>query len=319
MKLGLDAMGGDYAPLEAVKGAASAARLHPQYGIVLFGDRSEIDKICRDQEIPADLFEVVHCSDVIGMSDHPVKAIASKPDSSLNVGFAHLAAKKIDAFISAGNTGAMLVGSLQSVKAIPGVIRPCLTSVLPRENKQPGLLLDVGANSDVKPEHLQQFAILGSLYYKAVYKIAEPAVGLLNIGEEAEKGSILTKATHTLLNNTPEIAFTGNVEARDLFGEVADVIVCDGFTGNVIIKLCEGVYYKLAKRGVQDDYLDKFNFKHYGGSAILGVNAPVVVGHGISKSETFAKMIEMAAEQVKSDLIPEMQRSFAGVARQQEQ
>jgi glycerol-3-phosphate acyltransferase PlsX len=319
MKLGLDAMGGDFAPLEAVKGAAGAARLHPDIGIVLFGNQQEIESVCRDENIPADLFEIVHCTETIGMSDHPVKAIASKQDSSLNVGFAHLAANKIDAFISAGNTGAMLVGALQSVKAIKGVIRPCLTSVLPRENKAPGLLLDVGANSDVKPEHLQQFALLGSLYYQALYKVAEPAVGLLNIGEEEEKGSLLTKAAYALLKETDGISFVGNVEGREIFNDFADVVVCDGFTGNVIIKLCEGVYYKLAKRGVQDEYLDKFNFKHYGGSAILGVNAPVVVGHGISKHDTFTKMIEMAAEQVRSNLIPMIQESFSGFAQRQEQ
>ncbi|MBS3914269.1 MAG: phosphate acyltransferase PlsX [Bacteroidetes bacterium] len=319
MKLGLDAMGGDFAPLEAVKGAATAASLHPGYSIVLFGDKHLIDEVCREENISKDLFEVVHCTEVIGMSEHPVKAFASKPDSSLNVGFGWLAARKIDAFISAGNTGAMLVGTMQSVKAIEGVIRPCLTTILPRENMRPGLLMDVGANSDVKPEHLQQFALLGSLYYKALFKVSHPKVGLLNIGEEAEKGSLLTKAAHALLKDTPGIQFEGNVEGRDLFNANADVIVTDGFTGNVIIKLCEGIYYKLAKRGVQDEFLDKFNFKHYGGSAILGVNAPAIVGHGISKKDTFVKMIEMAAELVESNLISEMQQSFAGTSQISEQ
>lgn len=319
MKLGLDAMGGDYAPLEAVKGAAIAAANHPGYSIVLFGDENAIIDVCKSESIDSGIFNIVHCPDVIGMSDHPVKAFASKPQSSLAVGFGWLAAGKIDAFISAGNTGAMLVGSLQSVKPIEGVTRPCLTTILPRENMANGLLMDVGANSDVKPEHLQQFALLGSLYYKALYKNNNPRVGLLNIGEEEEKGSILTKAAHSLLKSTEGINFTGNVEGRDIFNDVADVIVTDGFTGNVIIKLCEGIYYKLAKRGVQDDYLDKFNFKHYGGSAILGVNAPAIVGHGISKRDTFVKMIEMSAELVESNLIADMQRSFAPYAQSREQ
>lgn len=311
MRIGIDAMGGDYAPLETVRGAALAVKAHPEWSIVLFGPKNEILEVCREEGIPSDGFSIVDCPEVIGMSEHPVKAFASKPDSGIAVGFKQLAEKKIDAFLSAGNTGAMLVGSLQTVKAIEGVQRPCLTSVVPRENTHPGLLLDVGANSDVKPEHLQQFALLGSLYYKAVFKADAPKVGLVNIGEEAEKGSLLTKAAYPLLANTPGINFVGNAEARDLFSDQYDVLVCDGFTGNVIIKLCEGLYYKLTKRGVKDDYLETFNFKHYGGSSILGVNAPVIVGHGITKADTFARMIEMAAEQVSSGMVDRIRDSFA--------
>lgn len=319
MRIGIDAMGGDFAPLEAVKGAASAAISHPTWRMILFGNKAEIESVCHSENIQTDLFEIVDCPEVIEMSEHPVKAFASKQNSSLAVGLKTLANKSIDAFLSAGNTGAMLVGSLQTVKAIEGISRPCLTAAIPRMNNNPGLLLDVGANSDVKPEHLQQFALLGSLYYKAVYKVAEPAVGLLNIGEEPEKGSILTKAAHTLLQNTPEIHFAGNVEGRDIFSDQFDVVVCDGFTGNVIIKVCEGMFYRIAKRGVQDEYLDKFNFKHYGGSSIIGVNAPVIVGHGISKSDTFVKMIEMAAEQVSSGMIDTIKHSFNNLDNQQRQ
>lgn len=319
MRIGIDAMGGDFAPLEAVKGAASAAMQHPGWRMVLFGIQSEIEAVCISENISSDQFEIVHCQDVIEMSEHPVRAFASKQNSSLAVGFRQLAEGAVDAFLSAGNTGAMLVGSLQTVKAIEGISRPCLTSVIPRLNNHPGLLLDVGANSDVKPEHLQQFAILGSLYYKAVYKVAEPKVGLLNIGEEEEKGSLLTKATFPLLKNTPGIHFAGNVEGRDIFSDEYDVVVCDGFSGNIIIKVCEGMFYRLAKRGVQDEYLEKFNFKHYGGSSILGVNAPVIVGHGISKAGTFVKMIELAAEQVNSGMIDKIRESFTKLENQQGQ
>lgn len=302
MILGVDAMGGDFAPLEAIKGAALAKLANPEWEIVLFGKQAEILSVCASENINTNLFTLVHCPEVIGMSEHPVKAMASKRESSLAVGFMYLAENKVDAMISAGNTGAMLVGSLQSVQAIPGILRPCLTSILPRLNNHPGLLLDVGANSDVKPEHLAQFALLGSIYYQAVYHVAEPKVALLNIGEEDEKGSILTKAANKLLRETGGFNFVGNVEGRDIFSDDFDVIVCDGFTGNVLLKVCEGMYYRLAKRGIQDEFLDKFNFKHYGGSSVLGVNAPVIVGHGISKSETFVKMIELAAEQVKSEM-----------------
>jgi glycerol-3-phosphate acyltransferase PlsX len=198
-----------------------------------------------------------------------------------------------------------------TIKAIPGIDRPCLTAAIPRLNNNPGLLLDVGANADCKPEHLEQFALLGSVFYKSVYKVDAPKVGLLNIGEEEEKGSIFTRATHSILKNTPNINFAGNVEGRDIFSDDYDVVVCDGFTGNVIIKVCEGMYYRLAKRGVQDEFLDKFNFKHYGGSSILGVNAPVIVGHGITKADTFVKMIELAAEELESGMIQKIKDALS--------
>lgn len=311
MRIGVDAMGGDFAPLEAVKGAAMAARLHPEYRVVLFGKSADISAVCAAESIDQTLFDVVDCPTVIEMSEHPVKAFSSKQDSSIAVAFRQLAVGEIDAFLSAGNTGAMLVGSLMTVKAIPGIDRPCLTSVVPRMNNHPGLLLDVGANADCKPEHLQQFAMLGSIFYNAVYKVDAPKVGLLNIGEEEEKGSIFSRATHTVLKNTKGINFVGNAEGRDIFSDDFDVVVCDGFTGNVIIKVCEGMYYRLAKRGIQDEFLDRFNFKHYGGSSILGVNAPVIVGHGITKADTFVKMIELAAEEVSSGMIDKIKAAFA--------
>lgn len=311
MRIGIDAMGGDFAPLEAVKGAALSAQQVPNVRPVLFGQLLEIEKIMASEGIPSGAFDIIDCPDVIGMSEHPVKAIASKPQSSIMVGYAHLASKQIDAFLSAGNTGAMFVGAISAVKPIDGVQRPCLTSVLPRQDKNPGLIMDVGANADVKPEHLLQFGLLGSVFYECLFKNAKPTVALLNIGEEEEKGSILTKAAHQLLKESADINFVGNVEGRDIFSNDFDVVVCDGFTGNVIIKLCEGIYYRLAKRGVQDEYLDKFNFKHYGGSALLGVNAPVIIGHGITKADTFVKMIEMAKDMVADKMVDSIKTMFA--------
>ena len=316
MRIGIDAMGGDFAPQESVTGAYFTKQAHPSWELVLYGDESRIRSIMGSEGMSPDSLEIVHCPQIIEMSEHPVRALASKPDSSIAIGFKELAEEKIEAFLSAGNTGAMLVGALSSVKAIPGILRPCLTSIVPREDGHPGLLLDVGANSDVKPEHLQQFALLGSLFYTAVYQKESPTVALLNLGEEDEKGSILTRAAYPLLAGTREINFVGNVEARDIFNDEYDVIVCDGFTGNVVIKLCEGLFYKLAKRGVQDEFLDKFNFKHYGGSAILGVNAPVIVGHGITKSTTFVKMIEMAAKEVEGQLVKHIRDSMLAISDQ---
>lgn len=311
MRIGVDAMGGDYAPLEAVKGASLAAFSLVDVELVLFGSKSSIEQVCLSEGININQFEIVDTPEVIEMADHPVKALVSKPNSSIAQGFIHLASHKIDAFISAGNTGAMLVGSIQYLNLVDGCDRPCLTAAIPRIDNRPGLLMDVGANADCKPEHLEKFALLGSLLYSMMYKVESPKIGLLNIGEESEKGNILTKATHQLLAQTPGIQFVGNVEGRDIFGDHADVVVCDGFSGNVIIKLCEGIYYRLVKRGVQDDYLDQFNFKHYGGSMVLGVNAPVIVGHGITKSETFVKMIELAKETVQSELTNKIQKAMS--------
>lgn len=317
MKIGIDAMGGDFAPLEAVKGAALSAQQVPGVRPVLFGQSTEIQKIMASEGISSEAFDVIDCPEIIGMSEHPVKAIAGKPGSSIVVGFTHLAQGSIDAFLSAGNTGAMFVGAMNVVKPIAGIQRPCLTSVVPRIDHNPGLILDVGANADVKPEHLLQFGILGSVFYQCLYKTEHPKVGLLNIGEEEEKGSILTKAAHALLKANQEINFVGNVEGRDIFSNDFDVVVCDGFSGNILIKVCEGLYYRLAKRGVQDDYLDKFNFKHYGGSALLGVNSPVIIGHGISKAQTFVKMVEMARDMVENKMVENIKNQFSKLNQSQ--
>ncbi len=317
MRIGIDAMGGDYAPLEAIKGAVLAKAEFPSVELVMFGVQSDIENIAKQENLDIHNIEIVHCSQVVEMSEHPVKAIAGKRDSSISVGFEHLSEKKIDAFLSAGNTGAMLVASIQILKPIEGVDRPCLTSAIPRPSGNHGVLLDVGANADCKPEHLQQFAILGSLYAQSVKKIDSPKVGLLNIGEEDEKGSIISRAANQLLRNTPEINFFGNVEGRDLFVDSTDVIVCDGFSGNIVIKLVEGFYYQLMKRGVQDEFLNNFNFKHHGGGLILGVKAPVLVGHGISKADTFIKMVEVCKNSVESNFCAKVESAFQKIASQQ--
>ncbi len=310
MRIGLDAMGGDFAPLEAVKGAVAAKRQMPDIVPVLFGQKDKILACFQELSIPENAMEIVHAAEVIEMGEHATKAIAHKKNSSINVAYRYLAEQQIEAFVGAGNTGAMLVGSIFSVKAIDGVQRPTIVSLLPKLSGGFGVLLDVGANADCKPETLNQFAILGSLYAQYVYGIEDPKVALLSIGEEREKGNLLIQAAYPLLEINDRIHFVGNVEGRDLFNDKADVIVCDGYTGNIVLKLCEGFYYNLAKLGVQNDYLDRFNFKQYGGSAILGVNETVIVGHGISKEETFVSMIKLAQDVVKSKLIEKIKQSF---------
>ncbi|MBL7836706.1 MAG: phosphate acyltransferase PlsX [Bacteroidetes bacterium] len=310
MRIGIDAMGGDFAPLEAVKGAIEAKKQMQDLVPVLFGQKDKIVDCFKSLGLPENVLEIVNADEVIEMGEHATKAIAHKKNSSINVAYRYLAEKQIEAFIGAGNTGAMLVGSIFSVKAIDGVLRPTIASVLPKVSGGFGVLLDVGANADCKPEVLNQFAILGALYAQHVYGIDNPKVALLSIGEEKEKGNLLIQAAYPLLEINDRINFVGNVEGRDLFNDKADVIVCDGYTGNIILKLCEGFYYNLAKLGVKNDYLDRFNFKQYGGTAILGVNEPVIIGHGISKSETFVSMFKLAKDVVSSQLIDKIKQSF---------
>lgn len=311
IKIGIDAMGGDYAPLEAIKGASLSQNAFPDVHVVLYGDDVSIRSIAASQNIPLEGISIVHCSEVIEMGEHPVKAIASKRDSSIFRGFVDLASHQIQGFLSAGNTGAMLVGSIQILKAIEGIDRPSLLTSVPKPSGNHGIVLDVGANADNKPEHLQQFALLGSIYAEAILKRKNPKVGLVNIGEEDEKGSILSRAANQLLRTTQQIDFIGNIEGREIFSDKHDVLVCDGFTGNVMVKVIEGFYYTLAKRGVQDDFLDTLNFKNHGGGLILGVKAPVVVGHGISKAPTFVKMVELVKNSIESDFCSKVGEAFS--------
>lgn len=303
MKIGIDMMGGDYAPLQTTLGVLQAfAELPPDCRLVLIGDMNEISYIIRKHGGNDTWFDFVHTTEVIGMAESATKSITQKPGSSISTGFHLLKEKKIDAFASAGNSGAMMVGAMFSVKSIRGILRPTISSILPKEDGRVGLILDVGVNADCKPEHLQQFALLGSLLAEHVYHIKNPKIGLMNIGEEDEKGNMLTKETHALLKASREINFIGNVEGRDLFNDKADVIVCDGFTGNVILKEAEAIFSIIKKRGINDPYLDRFDYENYGGTPILGINSTVMVAHGISNAKAIKNMILLAREVVEARL-----------------
>lgn len=310
MRIGIDAMGGDFAPEECVKAVVTEANSENcEFQFFVFGEEQQL--LPYVDELNHQNITVIHTGESIGMGEHGTKAVASKKDSSINVGMHFLATDKIDAFLGAGNTGAMMVSALFNVKTIEGIDRPALSSVLPQQSGTTGVLLDVGANSDLKPETLAKFAVLGSEFAKAVYNIENPRVGLVNIGEEKEKGNIFTKAAYPYLEAQKGINFIGNVEGRHLFIDGVDVAVCDGFTGNVIVKTCEGFFYNLLKRGVNDDFLNKFNFEHYGGTPILGVKKPVIIGHGITKAKTFRNMIKLAKNVVDSNLISKIELSFS--------
>lgn len=311
MRIGLDIMGGDYAPKANVLGAIAA---HPLLSsdeqLVLIGDTQQIKPILSENGFNPDHFEYVHTEEVIGMGEHPTKAIVQKPNSSISIGFNLLKEGKLDSFASAGNSGAMLVGAVFSVKTIPGIIRPCLTTFLPKLSGGIGLMLDVGANADCKPDTLLQFGILGSLYAEYVMQIENPKVALMNIGEEDEKGDMLSLATFPLMKETNLFNFVGNVEGRDLFNDKADVIVCDGFTGNVMLKLAESFYVLTKKRGLKDEFFDRFNYENYGGSPVLGVNAPVVIGHGISSPLAVKNMILQSRDMITTGLVGKIQAAF---------
>jgi len=310
MKLGLDIMGGDFAPEAAVLGAILAYKAIPKSKLVLIGDKDVAVKILHENNFSPDNFEFVHTTEVIGMGDHPTKAVIQKPNSSISVGYNLLKDRQIDAFSSAGNTGAMLVGAMFSVKTIPGVVRPAITTIVPKLKGGLGILLDVGANADCKPDYLLQFGILGSLFAELIYDIKDPRVGLVNIGEEEEKGNVLCQAAYPMMKETTLFNFVGNVEGRDLFTDHADVFVCDGFTGNVILKLAESLYVISIKKGLKDEFFERFNYEQYGGSPILGINAPVVVGHGISNPEAIKNMVLLSKHMIDTSLISKIQQAF---------
>lgn len=303
MQIGLDVMGGDFAPEATVQGAILAKQVLPEgVGITLIGDAELIHENLLSKGVsPAD-FRIVHSESVIEMGENPTRAFTQKADSSIGVGFKMLKDGQLDAFAGAGNTGAMLVGSVLSVKTIEGIQRPCIMSLLPKEKGGYGILLDVGSNADCKPETLVQFALLGSMYASSVLGIENPKVGLINIGEEPEKGNQLALATYQLLSASDDFHFIGNIEGRDLFNAKADVMVCDGFTGNVVLKLAESFYWLFKKRGFSDPYLDRFNYEAYGGTPILGINATVIVGHGISNANAIKNMILLAHDVQKAGL-----------------
>jgi glycerol-3-phosphate acyltransferase PlsX len=311
MKIGIDILGGDFAPEANIKGALIArSELPSDVRLVLIGDEPDIKKKLIEWDADIKGFDFVHAPDVITMHDHPTRAIPQKPNSSIAVGFDLLAKKEIHAFASTGNTGAMLVGSIYKINTIPGIIRPCITSTLPAVDGSTSILLDVGSNADCKSDVLYQFAVLGSLYVKTVFGKEKPRVALLNIGEEESKGNLLTVAAHKLMAESDEINFIGNIEGRDIFFAKADVIVCDGFTGNVVLKEAEGIYTLMKMRGINDAYFDRFNYENYGGTPVLGVKGNVIIGHGISNEIAVKNMILHAYEVERSGLAVKINDAF---------
>ena len=305
-------MGGDHAPQAAVKGAIEALGcIGPQTRITLFGDRNQITEILQHEGCPVGSFDIVHTSEVIEMCDHPAQAFGKKPDSSIVVGFQYLKADKIQGFASAGSTGAMMVGSSMVIKQIEGVIRPTIATLIPSDTGENSVLLDVGLNVDCKPDVLYQYGLIGSIYATAMLGIPIPRVALLSIGEEPEKGNLAVKAAHELMNGTEEFHFVGNVEANHLFDkEIADVIVCDGFVGNALLKEAEGFYSLMEKQGVASPFIQSLNYEEIGGTPVLGINSTVIIGHGHSSPKAIRNMILHTEDSVKAGVVEKFTKAF---------
>ncbi|HEX2921081.1 MAG TPA: phosphate--acyl-ACP acyltransferase [Bacteroidales bacterium] len=293
MRIGLDVMGGDFAPEAIIEGAFdSLNNLTDEEKLILIGDEGAILNKLSEMQVDSGRFEIVPTTQVIEMGDHPAKAFSQKKNSSIAVGYGMLKSGLIDGFCSAGNTGAMLVGASYTVNVIPGVLRPALVVVLPRLDNSKTVILDVGLNPDTKPDVLLQYGVLGSIYAKYVLETENPTVGLLNIGEEESKGTPSIKAAYELMKTFPGINFVGNVEGNAIFNEkMPDVVVCDGFVGNVVLKLGEAFHHIYKTRNLKDSFFDSLNWENIGGTPVVGINANVVIGHGISKRHAIKNMI----------------------------
>ncbi len=321
VRIAVDAMGGDEAPAVVLDGAVEAARQAGEaLEILLFGPEAILNEGLAPYETGRLPLRVVDAPDVIGMGESPVTAVRAKQQSSIHLGLGAVKAGQVDAFVSAGNTGAVMAAALFILGRLPGVARPTLVGFFPT-TKATCLVIDVGSNVDCKPEHLVQFGQMGAIYAQRVMHIDEPAVALLNIGEEPGKGNDLVKETYTLMQQIPGIHFRGNVEGRDVLHHAADVVVCDGFVGNVMLKFGESVSTALmamVKQEMDRQGLDdasrqavaqvlggvqrRFNPDEYGGAPLLGVDGNVRIGHGSATARALERMILIAAESVEQHL-----------------
>jgi len=311
MNIAIDVMGGDYAPIAVIDGMLLAIEHIPKdVTILAIGPENRIKELLSERNYTGNQIQIIAADQVIEMGEHPTRALSQKPNSSIGVGFTLLKEGKADAFASAGNTGAMMVGSLFSVKTIEGIQRPAIAGFVPQINGKYAVMLDIGANADCKPEMLDQFAHLGSVYFEATTGSGNPRVGLMNIGEEEQKGSILSQATHALLKANTKINFIGNIEGKDFFENKADVIVTDGFTGNIMLKMGESIYNIMKSQGISTDFIENTNYENYGGSPIIGINGNVIIAHGASSPKAIQNMIKLSVSVVESNVCQKIKASI---------
>lgn len=327
MRIIVDAFGGDNAPLEIIKGSASAINEY-NIDITLVGDESKIKETCKEAGIDAAKFNIVHADSVITMNEPGSDIMKSRSDSSMAVGLKLLADGSGDGFVTAGNSGAVCVGATLIVKRIKGVSRPGFAPILPGMNGH-FMLLDSGANLQCRPEMLRQFGLMGSIYMNKVMGVDNPRVGLANVGVEEHKGTEIQQEAYKLLSEAP-VNFVGNIEGRDIPDNACDVLVCDGFTGNLVLKTYEGVamsflkkikgiFFKNLKNKIATALMKKdvmamkaqFNYNDYGGAPILGVRKPVFKAHGNADAETFKNAIRLTLNYIKRDVVGEISDSLA--------
>jgi len=298
-------MGGDYAPGSTIRGAILArAELPAEVDIVLIGDRETYSLYTENHRLDTAGISLIDTPFSVGMDDHPLKVYKEKPGASLFLGQRLVMDGSIDGFCSAGNTGAMLVGAMQIVNTIPGILRPAIAAPIPNLDGHQSVLLDVGLNPDARPDVLYQYGLIGTIYSKLVHGIEDPDVALLNIGLEEDKGNMVAKSAFQLMKESSGYNFVGNFEANELFiSDRANVIVTDGFVGNMLLKEAEAFYRVVSAKGVGNGYFEMFNFENFGGTPVLGVNAPLVIGHGISNAKAIKSMMVHTSEVVEAGLV----------------
>ena len=332
MKIAIDLMGGDNGIPENLKGALMALDELDDIEVVLIGKSDEINIELEKYSYDKNRVSIINSTEVITNNEEPAMAIRKKKDSSIVIGMQSVKNKEVAAFVSSGSTGALLSGAILIVKRIKGIERPAIGFIYPKKTEGFGFLLDAGANSECKPSYLQQFAIMGSIYSNSILGIKSPKVGLINIGSEKEKGSELYKKSYELISSTNSIEFVGNVEARDIFETEADILVCDGFTGNIILKTIEGTVsflFSKVKDTLKSSITTKigalfikkelknlgesFSYNEYGGAALLGVKGAVIKAHGSSDANTIKNAIKQArsfvinnvSEKIEEELLQE--------------
>lgn len=322
LRIVIDAMGGDHAPEEIIKGAINAVNKFSDLTCILTGKEGKINRILDNYEYRSNSIEIVNASQVVNMLDKPSEVLRKKKDSSLIVGTNLVKDNKAEAFISAGNTGAVMASGIFNIGRVSEVKRPPIATVFPSKIGKT-IVLDAGANVDSSPQHLIQFAIMGQIYAEQVLNITNPRVGLLSIGEEKEKGNKLNKNTYELMENDKEINnFIGNVEGRDIFKGNCDVVVCDGFVGNIVLKTTEGVASfvfdllkdtltknlksKLGALLLKDELKkmkEKVDYKQYGGAPLLGLQSLVIISHGSSDAQAIFSAIKVAREAIQNNVV----------------
>ena len=319
MQIALDAMGGDHAPGPVVAGAVQAVRADPELRVLLVGDQAQV-RPCLDQEkdLP-DRVAVFHCTQAVGMEESPVEALRRKPDNSISRCWQLLAEKKVEAIVSAGNTGAMVAGGLRLRRFLKNVKRPGIAAVMPTL-RGPCVLIDVGANVSPKPQHLFAYGVMGSIFAKVILHKDKPTIGLMNVGSEVQKGHDLAKETHALFNASQlKEWFVGNIEGRDIQKGAADVVVTDGFVGNVVLKVCEGVFDFVMKMTYQevlgklqaekalgkaalDALVHRYDYSEHGGAPLLGIDGICIICHGASGDRAIKNALAVAANYARLKL-----------------